>query len=128
MTFGHYDVPLQVLCMLPRLVWPAYRALCTPVWPVERTVWPQTASHIHTGCIKGRGTLSDPPKQLPWPQSANVCDEHTDTPGHNLIFPVSSSFVPSPSVLVTILPTTLSLREHPSQGLSQIDRSSELIY
>jgi hypothetical protein len=64
-------------CVLPRPVWPAHRALCTPVWPAECTIWPQTASRIHTGCIKGRGTSPGPPQRLPWPQSANVCDEHT---------------------------------------------------
>jgi hypothetical protein len=47
------------------------------VWPTERTIWPQTTSRIHTGCIKGRGTSPGPSQQLPWPQSANVCDEHT---------------------------------------------------
>jgi hypothetical protein len=77
-TFGHCEVPLQVLCALPRPVWPTHRALCTPVWPAERTVWPQTASRIHTGCIKGRGTSPGPPQRLPYPQSANVCDEHTN--------------------------------------------------
>jgi len=71
-TFGHCEAPLQVLCALPRPVWPTYRALCTPVWPAERTIWPQTA------CIKGRGTSPGPPQRLPWPQSANVCDEHID--------------------------------------------------
>jgi len=68
----------QVLCALPRPVWPAHCALCTPVWLAERTVWPQTASRIHIGCIKGRGTSPGPPQRLPWPQSANVWDEHTD--------------------------------------------------
>jgi len=77
-TFGHCEAPLQVLCALPRPVWPTHRALCTPVWPAERTVWPQTASRIHSGCIKGRGTSPGPPQRLPWPQSTNVCDEHTD--------------------------------------------------
>ncbi len=65
--------------MLPRPVWPAHCALCTPVWPTEHTVWLQTASCIHTGCIKGRGTSPGPLQRLPWPQSANVCDEHTHT-------------------------------------------------
>ncbi len=49
------------------------------VWPTERTIWPQTTSRIHTGCIKGRGTSPGPSQRLPWPQSANVCEEHTDT-------------------------------------------------
>jgi hypothetical protein len=35
-------------------------------------------SRIHTGSIKGCGTSPGPPQRLPWPQSANVCDEHTD--------------------------------------------------
>jgi hypothetical protein len=78
-TFGHCEAPLQVLCVLPRPVWLAHRALCTSVWPAERTVWPRTASRIHTGCIKGRGTSPGPSQRLPWPQSANVCEEHTDT-------------------------------------------------
>jgi hypothetical protein len=77
-TFGHCEVPLQVLCALPMLVWPAHRALCIPTWLAERTVWPQTTSRIHTGCIKGRGTSPGPPQRLPWSQSANACDEHTD--------------------------------------------------
>ncbi len=33
---------------------------------------------MHTGCIKGRGTSPGPSQRLPWPQSANVCDEHID--------------------------------------------------
>jgi hypothetical protein len=81
-TFGHCEAPLQVLCALPRPVWPTHRALCTPVWSAERTVWPQTASRIHTWCIKGRGTSPSPPQRLPWPQSANVYDDthkHTHT-------------------------------------------------
>jgi hypothetical protein len=77
-TFRHCEAPLQVLCALPRLVWPAHRALCTLVWPTERTIWPQIASRIHTGCIKGRGTSPSPPQRLPWPQSTNVYDEHID--------------------------------------------------
>jgi hypothetical protein len=58
-----------------------------PVWPAERTVWPQTASRIHTGCIKGRGTSPGPPQRLHWSQSVNVCDEHTDR-HHDTMFAV----------------------------------------
>ncbi len=49
-----------------------------PVWLAERTIWPQTASCIYIGCIKGHGTSPSPPQRLPWPQSTNVCDEHRD--------------------------------------------------
>jgi hypothetical protein len=38
--------------------------------------WPM--SHIHTGCIKGRGTLPGPPQRLSWSQYTNVCDKHID--------------------------------------------------
>jgi hypothetical protein len=54
--------PPRTFVKLYCLVWSAHRALCTPIWPAERTVWPQTASRIHIGCIKGRGTSLGPRK------------------------------------------------------------------
>ncbi len=115
--------PCRSYARCPSQFGPPIMPFCIPVWPAERTVWPQTASCIHTGCIKGRGT-SPGPFVVAALAAIHECLLRTHRQMVALVvllaMPSSSSFLPfffhvpnqGPDIFETLNPLFHSFRVH----------------